>query len=182
MFEFRESAISGCMEIQPRIFVDNRGRFVKVFHERLFAERGLCTDFPEEFYSRSHRGVIRGLHFQLPPEDHVKLVYCVEGSALDAVVDLRRGSATFGRHAVFELSAEKANAVYIPRGLAHGFLVLSDEATLVYKVSAVHSPQHDTGIRWDSAGIQWPISNPIISLRDAALPALAELDSPFRHE
>jgi dTDP-4-dehydrorhamnose 3,5-epimerase len=182
MFEFLKSAIPGCMEIQPRVFDDERGRFVKIFHEGLFAERGLCTDFAEEFYSRSHRGVIRGLHFQVPPEDHVKLVYCVEGRVLDAVVDLRRGSATFGRHALFELSAVQANAVYIPRGLAHGFFTFSDEATLVYKVSTIHSPQYDAGIRWDSVGIEWPVSDPIVSIRDAALPAMADFDSPFRYE
>jgi dTDP-4-dehydrorhamnose 3,5-epimerase len=182
MFEFRNSAIPGCVEIQPHVFDDERGRFVKIFHEGLFAERGLCTGFAEEFYSRSHRGVIRGLHFQVPPQDHVKLVYCVEGRVLDVVVDLRCASATFGQHALFELSAAKANAVYIPRGLAHGFFTFSDEATVVYKVSTVHSPQYDAGIRWDSVGIEWPVSDPIVSIRDAALPAMADFDSPFRYE
>lgn len=179
MFEFLEAAIPGCFEIRPRIFDDLRGRFVKTFQRELFAEHGLNTDWPEEFYSVSKQGVLRGLHFQLPPHDHEKLVYCAAGEVLDAVVDLRVGSPTYGRNAIFRLSAETANMVYIPRGLAHGFLTLGASATMMYKVASVHAPRHDAGILWNSAGIDWPVDSPIVSARDAGFAPLEQFISPF---
>ena len=182
MFEFKPSKINGCFELQPKAFEDNRGRFVKVFHEQAFAAQGLETDFAEEYYSVSHKDVIRGLHFQLPPMDHVKMVYCVEGGVLDAVVDLRVGSPTQGKYELFELSADKANTLYIPKGMAHGFCALSPKAIMVYKVSSVYSPAHDAGVRWNSAGIPWPTTAAVLSDRDATLPTLAQFESPFRYE
>lgn len=170
------------MELQPKAFGDARGRFVKVFHEQAFRDLGLHTDFAEEYYSVSHRNVIRGLHFQTPPHDHVKLVYCVQGEVLDVVLDLRVGSPTYGQHATFRLSAEKANSIYIPKGMAHGFCALSDEAIMVYKVSTVYAPHNDAGVRWDSAGIDWPTASPIISDRDAGFAGFGEFTSPFTYE
>jgi dTDP-4-dehydrorhamnose 3,5-epimerase len=110
---------------------------------------------------------------------HVKLVACIAGEVLDAVVDLRQGSPTFHRHLLIELSAEKANLLYIPPGMAHGFYTLSGSATVLYSVSTQHSPAHDAGVRWDSAGIPWPNPDPLLSPRDAALPPLSSFDSPF---
>jgi dTDP-4-dehydrorhamnose 3,5-epimerase len=182
MFEVLETNIPGCFEIRPRIFDDQRGRFIKTFQQELFAEHGLNTYWPEEYYSVSTRDVLRGLHFQLPPHDHEKLVYCAFGEVLDAVVDLRVGSPTFGRHATFWLSAESANMLFIPRGLAHGFLTLSDKATMMYKAATVHAPEHDAGILWSSAGIDWPVWSPVLSQRDAGFVKLDEFDSPFRFE
>ncbi len=182
MFDITKSKIPGCLELQPKILEDARGRFVKVFHEQAFAEHGLETKFAEEYYSISSKNVIRGLHFQLPPMDHVKMVYCVEGEVIDVVVDLRVGSPAYGQHAIFELSAQKANSVYIPKGLAHGFCVLSEEAIMVYKVGTVYSPKHDAGISWDSVGIVWPTSEANLSLRDKNFPTLAQFDSPFIYE
>lgn len=179
MFDITPSRMAGCFEIQPRVFEDARGRFVKVFHDVAFAGLGLEVDFKEEYYSVSLRHVIRGLHFQTPPMDHVKVVYCVEGTVLDALVDLRKGSPTYGEFALFELSAGKANGLYIPKGVAHGFSVQSDRAVMVYKVGTVHSPTHDAGIRWDSVGIPWGVDAPIMSDRDRAFPALADFESPF---
>ncbi len=179
MFEFRSLPLSGCFEIQPKIFKDQRGTFVKTFHVDLFAQHGLNTEWKEEYYSVSHNGVLRGLHFQLPPHDHEKLVYCPSGSVLDAVVDLRKGSPTFAHHALITLSADKANMIYIPRGLAHGFYTLSESATVMYKVATVYAPEHDTGIRWDSAGIPWPSNNPVISDRDSKFIRLDDFKSPF---
>lgn len=177
---FEATALPGCLELRSRVFTDPRGRFVKTLHAGLFAARGLATDFVEQYYSVSARGVVRGLHLQLPPHDHAKLVYCPVGVVLDAVVDLRRGSPTFGRHALLELSAERGNAVYVPRGLAHGFLALSDDALMIYNTTSVHAPEHDGGIRWDSAGIPWPLERePVLSERDARLPALADFVTPF---
>ncbi|MDD2719894.1 MAG: dTDP-4-dehydrorhamnose 3,5-epimerase [Gallionella sp.] len=182
MFDLKPSCLAGCFELQPKAFDDNRGRFVKVFHEQAFAEQGLETGFAEEYYSLSHKNVVRGLHFQLPPMDHVKMVYCVSGEVLDVVVDLRVGSPTYGQHALFALSAGKANSVYIPKGMAHGFCVLSEQAIMVYKVSTIYSPAHDAGILWDSAGIPWPLSQAIVSARDQGFPTFDQFVSPFIYE
>lgn len=182
MFALKSSKIAGCFELQPKVFEDPRGRFVKVFHEQAFAAQGLETAFTEEYYSVSYKNVVRGMHFQLPPMDHVKMVYCVEGEVLDAVVDLRVGSPTYGQFDLFELSSTKANSIYIPKGMAHGFCVLSEQAIMVYKVSTIYSPTHDAGVLWNSAGIPWPTTEVILSARDAAFPRLDEFMSPFRYE
>jgi len=158
---------------------DARGTFVKTFHEATFAELGLRTRFTEQFYTTSMRGVLRGLHFQSPPYDHAKLVYCTAGRVLDVGVDLRRGSPTYGQHLKVELSAETGNMVYLPPGIAHGFLTIADSATLVYNVTSMYEPIADTGIRWDSAGIEWPVDTPQVSERDSRLPTLGAFDSPF---
>jgi len=180
MFELKQSEIEGCFELQFKAIDDERGRFVKVFQEQVFSENGLGSNFPEEYYSVSQKNVIRGMHFQLPPMDHVKVVYCVEGEVIDAVVDLRIDSPTYGQYALFELSAANANGVYIPTGMAHGFCVRSEQAIMVYKTSTVYSPEHDAGILWDSAGIKWGATSPVLSARDQKLPALTVFDSPFK--
>lgn len=176
-----QTGLPGCYELFPQVFRDHRGCFVKTFHEDAFVEAGLVGHFAEEYYSVSHRRVLRGLHFQIPPSDHVKLVYCIAGFVLDVVVDVREGSPTFGQHQTFTLNARRRSLVYIPSGLAHGFYVLSANATLVYKTTSVHSPEHDTGIRWNSAGIEWPDTTPVVSARDQAFPALSEFRTPFRY-
>ena len=179
MFEITETLIPGCIQMRPRIFEDARGRFIKTFHRGSFKSLGLNTRWAEEYYSVSSLNVLRGLHFQLPPHEHDKLIHCLSGEVLDAVVDLRHGSPTFGRHVLVHLRGDDAGMIYIPRGLAHGFLALSDKAVIVYKVSAVHAPAHDTGIRWDSASIPWPAENPIVSARDASLPVFSGFETPF---
>jgi dTDP-4-dehydrorhamnose 3,5-epimerase len=177
----KETGLPGCLELQPRVFEDARGRFVKVFNRELFAAHGLETSFAEEYYSSSLPGVLRGLHFQTPPHHHAKLVYCVAGRVMDVAVDLRVGSPTYGRHALVELSMERGNAIYLPSGFAHGFYVPEGEATLVYNVTTGYAPESDAGIRWDSAGIEWPDAAPVVSERDAGFPSLAEFVSPFRY-
>lgn len=179
MFKLQETRLRGCFEVQPRVFNDDRGRFVKIFHEGEFRKLNLETVFKEEYYSHSKRGVLRGMHFQTPPSDHVKLVYCVQGEVLDVVLDLRKGSATYGQAESIRLSAEQGNYLYIPKGLAHGFFATSDIATLVYKVGTVHDPLNDTGVLWNSFGFEWPVINPVISNRDAGFKSLSEFDSPF---
>ena len=180
--ELIESKIPGCYEIQPHIHRDERGSFVKTFHAPTFEALGLQTEFPEEYYSVSKKNVVRGMHFQLPPDDHVKLVCCTTGTVMDVVVDLRKGSPTYGQHTISKLNSEKGNMVYIPKGMAHGFCVLSGTATMIYKVSTVYSPTCDNGIRWNTASIDWPVSSPIISQRDLTLSSLLEFDSPFIYE
>lgn len=177
--EMRTTSIPGCFEIYPHVISDDRGHFVKVFHAELFAAHGLETVYVEEYYSVSRYGVIRGLHFQTPPMDHAKLVYCVEGRVQDVALDLRRGSPSYGCCQVFELSAEQANMIYLPQGIAHGFCALSDTATLVYKVSTTYSAEHDAGVLWNSADIPWLVADPILSARDRAHPPLADFISPF---
>jgi len=182
MFNFKETKIAGCIEIQPKPFQDDRGRFVKIFHTLEFEKLQLSTRFIEEFYSFSKPGVLRGLHFQIPPHDHEKLVYCVQGEVFDVVLDLRLGSPTFGQAQHFILNTEQANMLYIPSGLAHGFCTMREPATLVYKVSSVHAPAHDQGILWSSIPIEWPIRTPIVSDRDSKFPTLAKFSSPFTYE
>ncbi|MGD2180257.1 dTDP-4-dehydrorhamnose 3,5-epimerase [Lusitaniella coriacea] len=177
--EIKPTSIPGCYQIFPIVREDARGKFVKVFHREIFQQKNLNIDFAEEYYSVSQRNVLRGLHFQLPPEDHVKMVYCVAGEVLDAVVDLRLNSPTYGQWELFQLSAKKANVLYLPSGLAHGFYVKSQQAIMVYKVSTVYVPERDTGILWNSAGIPWECENPIVSERDRKFLPFSQFKSPF---
>lgn len=179
MFTLVETSIRGCYEIQPRIFDDVRGRFVKIFNLDEYVRLGLETSFTEEYYSQSHLGVIRGMHFQTPPSDHVKLVYCVHGEVQDVVLDLRKGSPTYGRSIAITLSAQKGNFVYLPKGVAHGFCVTSESAILVYKVTTVYDPKNDNGVLWNSFGMNWQVSNPIVSERDSSFLMLDKFESPF---
>lgn len=175
------TAIDGCFQLIPNILSDARGNFVKVFHQDLFREHGLATDYAEEFYSLSRRGVVRGLHFQSPPREHAKLVYCPQGKVFDAALDLRVGSPSYGQHVTLELSAENGHLLYLPPGLAHGFYALSEEALMVYKVTTTYAPQCDCGVLWNSAGIAWPAPAPLLSARDQLFQPLAEFDSPFTY-
>lgn len=178
-FAMTPSRLPGCLQIQLPHFADARGTFVKLLHRSSWAEWGLDCTFPELFYSSSHSNVLRGMHFQLPPHDHAKLVVCQAGQVLDVVVDVRKGSPTFGEHAAFMLDGEQPQAIYIPSGLAHGFCSLSDNAQMLYAVTSEHTPSHDAGIHWRSAGIQWPVAEPLVSPRDESLPALQDFESPF---
>lgn len=182
MFSLNKTSINGCWEIQPRVLEDSRGSFVKVFNKGAFSDLGLETEFYEEYYSHSHKDVIRGLHFQTPPADHVKIVYCLQGAVFDVVLDLRNGSPTYGKFETFKLNAESGNFLYIPKGLAHGFCATSDSATLVYKVSSGYAPEHDHGILWSSLDIQWPSSSPIVSSRDASFLPMSKFASPFYYD
>jgi dTDP-4-dehydrorhamnose 3,5-epimerase len=182
MLKFKKTLIPGCYEIQPVVISDKRGSFVKIYNKNAYDKLNLCTKFEEEFYSVSNKNVVRGMHFQRPPHHHVKLVYCTKGNVFDVLLDLRLGSPTYGKCFSFQLSAEKANCLYIPEGLAHGFCALTDSATLVYKVGSDYSPEHDTGINPFTLGIHWPTSNPIISDRDKRLPSYDNFLSPFFYE
>ncbi len=165
--------------LRPTARRDPRGSFVKILEEDTFAKHGLPTTFAEQYYSVSAQNVLRGLHFQTPPHDHHKLVTCIDGDVFDVVVDLRKGSPTYGRHQSFELNGESGDSVFVPVGCAHGFYVRSKGATVFYNVSSLYAPAHDSGIRWDSAGINWPSDCPIVSDRDAAFVPLAKFETPF---
>jgi dTDP-4-dehydrorhamnose 3,5-epimerase len=180
MFEVLRTGVFGCYELLPPSSADTRGRFVKTFHSPAFAEAGMATVFAEEYYTVSNQGVLRGLHFQTPPHDHVKVVYCLAGAVMDVVLDLRVGSPTYGSHAVFDLSARRANVIYVPRGVAHGFYVTEGPAILQYKVTSTHAPDHDSGILWSSVPVSWPDSNPLLSARDMAFEVFQRFSSPFK--
>jgi dTDP-4-dehydrorhamnose 3,5-epimerase len=171
----------GCFKILPKAACDHRGVLVKTFVEEEYRASGLRTDFVEEFYSQSVKNVIRGLHFQIPPFEHHKTVSCVLGTITDVTVDLRVGSPTFGQCEAIELDSDHRCVLYLPPGIAHGFLTRSEVSVVVYRVTSVHSPSHDRGIRWDSIPFDWEVESPILSGRDASLPLLDEFSSPFRY-
>jgi dTDP-4-dehydrorhamnose 3,5-epimerase len=176
----KTTSIPGCYEIECDVHIDGRGQFVKTVNHDEFSSYGLESDFVEQYYSRSHAGVIRGLHFQSPPHEHAKLVYCISGTVLDAVLDLRAGSPTYGKSVMIELSSRKGNMMYVPRGLAHGFCAL-EESVVVYNVTSAYASQYDAGLLWNSAGIHWPFESPILSDRDRSFPAFAALQTPFQY-
>ncbi len=169
----------GCYLIRPKVFQDNRGDFVKIFQSSKFIDLGLDTHFQEEYFTTSAKGVIRGLHFQRPPADHAKLVYCIKGGVFDVFVDLRAGSPTFKDHQIVELNSDNNYILYLPSGIAHGFCSLKNESIMVYKTTTEYAPQCDEGIRWDSCSINWPISSPVISDRDLAFETLKDFRTPF---
>jgi dTDP-4-dehydrorhamnose 3,5-epimerase len=181
-FHKKSLNLEGCYELVPNIMEDDRGMFVKTFHDEAFKRNGFETDFKEDYYSWSIKGVLRGLHFQIPPKEHTKLVYCPVGRIMDVIVDLRKGSPTFGQYTSLYLSSQEANMVYIPAGMAHGFYVESDKALVVYKVTSVYSPIEDKGIHWNSLGIPWPNEEPIVSERDHNFIDFSGFDSPFIFE
>ena len=177
--QFTESKLAGCFVVQFPVFDDFRGHFVKTIQRSVFEAKGLEGDFRECFYSTSFQHVLRGMHFQTPPSDHAKLVYCTAGAIYDVALDLRVGSPTYGLHEVYELSAGASNAVYLPRGIAHGFYVREAPAVMVYHVTSEHNPARDAGIRWDSFGAAWPSSAPIVSQRDSSFVSFDDFESPF---
>lgn len=179
LFEFLPTPIEGCFEIIPRIFKDDRGKFIKVFHSDSFAEMGLISSFEEEYYSVSPQKVIRGLHFQTPPNAHVKIVSCISGVLLDLVVDLRKNSKTYMQSHSTELSSERGNLLYVPEGLAHGFYVKSKNSIFLSMNSKKFSADSDKGIKWNSIDFKWPDNNPVVSEKDDNLVTLKDFNSPF---
>jgi dTDP-4-dehydrorhamnose 3,5-epimerase/CDP-3, 6-dideoxy-D-glycero-D-glycero-4-hexulose-5-epimerase len=177
--KIRKTTIEGLFIIDLFHAEDNRGGFVKTFHKKSMEKLGLNTDFQESFYSVNNKGVIRGMHFQIPPHDHDKLVYCNNGSLIDVVLDIRKDSPTYGKHASIELSGENYRALYLAKGLAHGFESLEDHTMMTYLTSTMHAPSHDSGIRFDSFGKKWNTENPIVNERDLTWPSLDEFESPF---
>lgn len=184
-----ETAIPGVLILEPRIFGDSRGYFFESFSQRDFdALVGPSTGsgtvaFVQDNESRSCRGVLRGLHFQKPPYTQSKLVRVVEGEVLDVAVDIRKGSPTYGQHVAVVLSAEKHNQLFIPKGFAHGFSVLSETAIFQYKCDEFYEPSSEGAIAWDDPdlGIDWKIApeEAILSEKDKHHVRLCELDSPF---
>lgn len=181
--EVIKTDIEGVVIIKPRIFTDARGYFFESYSKREFDERVRRVDFVQDNESCSSRGVMRGLHFQRPPFTQSKLVRCVRGRVLDVAVDIRKGSPTYGRHVVVELSEDNHLQFFVPRGFAHGFAVLSDTAVFQYKCDNYYHPEADGGIAITDAslGIDWRIDpgQAILSEKDTRHPLMKDFDSPF---
>lgn len=177
MEEIFQTEIEGVVLIRPRVLGDDRGYFMESFSARRFEPRVLDTQFVQDNEGYSRYGVLRGLHFQYPPHEQAKLVRVVCGRVLDVAVDIRVGSPTFGKHVARELSAENKLQLFIPRGFAHGYAVLSDEAVLQYKCDRFYAPESEGGIRYDdpALGIDWgvPADRLILSPKDQALEELS---------
>lgn len=174
-----DTFIEGLKLIRLKRFDDQRGSFVKVFNAGIFNENGLGFDLKESYFSVSAKGVVRGMHFQAPPSEHIKLVYLSRGLATDVVLDIRKNSKTFGRYFTTELNEAGPVMVYIPAGCAHGFASREDDTIVTYLQTSVYDPKNDMGIRFDSFGFEWETKNPIVSERDLRFPSFNEFDSPF---
>jgi dTDP-4-dehydrorhamnose 3,5-epimerase len=174
-FDFKQLAIPEVLLIAPRVWPDSRGFFMETYKRSEFAAAGIGEIFVQENHSSSQRGVLRGLHFQRPPQAQSKLVRVITGKIFDVAVDLRPGSATRGAWVGVELSAEDRTLLYIPDWCAHGFCVLSERADIVYHTSAEYSPEHEAGILWSdpALGITWPVADPIVADRDKRWPQLS---------
>jgi dTDP-4-dehydrorhamnose 3,5-epimerase len=175
--------LEGLIVIEPSLFRDERGYFLESFNHQKFEEQIGVVKFIQDNESKSSKGVLRGLHFQKPPFVQAKLVRCIEGSVMDVTVDLRKGSKTYGKHFSIVLSGENKKQLFVPRGFAHGFVVLSETATFAYKVDNRYTPKYDAGIRWNDKDldIQWGVdeSELLISKKDTILPFFSTFDSPF---
>jgi dTDP-4-dehydrorhamnose 3,5-epimerase len=176
--KIQKTELDPVLLIKPTPHRDERGEFVEVFREHIFKEAGINVSFVQDNISRSKKNALRGLHYQLPPSSQVKLVMVTSGSILDVVVDMRRNSPTFKQHYTTVLSDENRHMLYVPTGFAHGFSVLSDEATVYYKCNDYYSKELERGVRWDDPelDIDWNISDPVVSDKDSRLPLLKDVD------
>ena len=176
--DYKQTDIEGVYILEPRVFNDARGYFMEAWKRQEFEEHVGRVDFIQDNESKSSRGVLRGLHYQKGEWSQAKLVRVITGTVIDVAVDIRRGSPTFGRHIMVELSGENKRQFFIPRGFAHGFLVTSDEAVFTYKVDNVYAPQAEAGIRWNDPelDIQWPIDpkDVLTSEKDLTQPLLRD--------
>ncbi len=181
--KFIRTAIPDVVLIEPVVFEDARGGFLETYRRDEFAAHGIAGDFVQDNHSISKRGVLRGLHFQSPPHAQAKLLRVVRGEAFDAVVDLRRGSPSYGKHISAVLSAANRRMLYVPPGFAHGFLALADDTEFLYKASALYSPQNERGLAWDDPdlAIEWPVSAApyALSEKDRRYPRLKDLQPIF---
>lgn len=176
-FEFQRLEIPDVILIKPKIFEDDRGFFMETYQKDEFATAGITGEFIQDNHSKSTYGVLRGLHFQKQPYAQAKIVRCVRGEIFDVAVDLRKDEPTFGHYVSVTLSEENKYQLYIPRYCAHGFLVLSETAEVMYKVDNVYAPGYERGLIWNDpdVNILWPNTKPILSSKDQQLPTLKEL-------
>ena len=182
--KFIKTVIPDVYIIEPSVFGDHRGYFLESFNLEKFEKNIGPIKFVQDNESKSSRGVLRGLHFQKPPFAQAKLVRCIEGKVIDVAVDIRKGSPTYGEHVSVELSGENKRQLFVPKGFAHGFSVLSENAIFAYKVDNTYTPESDSGIRYDDQGlnIDWGLTKEEVQLsaKDKNLSFFKDLDSPFK--
>lgn len=179
---FNQLEIDGCYLIELNMLGDRRGSFTKMYNSDAFKETVLDGFLlEEEFLTISNRNVLRGLHFQTPPMEHDKIVTCLSGSVIDFFLDIRVKSKTYGKLCSINLQGDKPQLLFLPKGIAHGFLSLEDNSSMLYKTNKVYSPENDAGIHWASVGLEFNLSDSelIVSERDLAFPELSEFRSPF---
>lgn len=177
--------LQGALLIDPAVFGDNRGFFMESYNARSFSENGISMAFVQDNHSLSaEAGVLRGLHYQLNPQAQTKIVRVIAGAIYDVIVDIRRGSPTFGQWQGFILSANNKRQLLVPKGFAHGFCTLNPNTEVIYKVDALYSPEHDRGIAWNDSelAIDWPTNNPILSDKDTRHPSLKDAEMNFAYE
>jgi len=180
--EFKPTIFKDAWILQPKVFQDERGFFLESFSQKWFEEQGIDVTFVQDNHSKSlPQGVLRGLHFQLPPSAQAKLVRVIRGAVFDVIVDLRRGSETYGRWQGVELSSENFTMLFVPRGFAHGFCTLEPGTEFFYKVDNYYAASHEGGIIWNdpTLKIDWPTREPILSVKDAQLPLFKDFQTPF---
>lgn len=183
--QFQTTEFPGLLLVTPRVFQDERGYFLESFNAGAFAAAGVEGGFVQDNHAHSRQaGVLRGLHFQAPPHAQAKLVWVTRGAVFDVVVDLRKGSPTYGRWQSFLLTAENFTRLYIPRGFAHGYATLEPDTDFMYKVDGCYNPASEGGLRWDDPdlAIDWPVAAPILSGKDMTLPTWRGFQSPFNYE
>lgn len=178
-----KSKLDGVVVIEPKVYGDHRGWFMETYNKELLLSSGIEYDFIQDNQSFSaNKGTLRGLHYQLDPKAQTKLVRCTQGSIFDVAVDIRKGSSTYGEWFGIELSAENKKQLLVPKGFAHGFMTLTDDVEVQYKVDQVYSPEHDRGIIWNDPeiGIVWPIDiTPVLSAKDEIAPLLKDSENNF---
>ena len=177
-----ESLLQGVKLIEPKAYGDHRGFFLESYNEQAFHEAGITERFVQDNHSLSREaGVIRGMHYQLTPKAQAKLIRVATGAIYDVVVDMRKGSPTYGKWEGYILSEHNKHQLLVPKGFAHGFCTITENVNVLYKVDELYSPEHDRGIAWDDPelAIEWPVSEPILSEKDARHPGLSEVENNF---
>lgn len=182
-----KSSLPGVLIVEPRVFQDHRGFFLETFHQEKYRKAGIDRMFVQDNHSHSRKGTLRGLHYQLH-HPQAKLINVVEGEIFDVAVDIRSGSPFFGKWTGVHLSGQNKRQLFVPEGFAHGFVVLSDSADVIYKCTELYFPEDDRGVSWSDPqiGIEWPIKDPIVSVKDRQCPPLSEIPvsllPPYKQE
>ena len=177
--DFIKTGFYGLYIVKNIISTDDRGKFIKRYNKEEFERNGIFFNLEEQYFSVSKKDVIRGMHFQAPPYDHSKLVYVINGSIVDVVVDLRKNSPTYGKCFEQVLTSKENTSLFISSGFAHGFKALEDDTLMMYNVSSKYNKDSDMGIKWNSIDYDWGIKNPIISKRDSEFLSFQDFNSPF---
>jgi dTDP-4-dehydrorhamnose 3,5-epimerase len=183
-FEFERLKIPDVILIKPKEFMDGRGSYMETYKESDFKKSGIVYEFKQDNHSKSSKGVLRGLHYQLEPFEQGKIVRAVRGKVLDVAVDIRKGSPYYGKYVCAELSSENRLMLWVPPGFAHGFISLQEDSEVIYKTTKEYSPEHEAGILWNDPelGIDWRTKEPIISKKDSVLPLLKDAKNNFQYK